>query len=367
MKIGLLGYGTVGSAFYALARERADTQVKKLLVLERLPGPDCEQVTDFGQIARDEEIDTVVELIGGLHPAYEFVTEAMRRGKNVVTANKLLVSACYGELIALAQKQGVALRCTAAAGGGIPWLRCLSRLAETDAIDEVSGIMNGSTNFILSAMTQSGEDYNAVLLEAQRLGYCEADPTADVGGFDAQRKLVISANIAFGVSLREAEVPCFGIDGITAKDIAYFKEKGLVCKLIAHAQKRGGAISACVEPMLFPESAQMAHVGGPDNLIRLHAGRVGWQSFSGAGAGGFATASNVLADCLEVKGGCPSFYTDRLDPAAVDNETLTQRYYVRAVDTVREDAEMTVAAAHRLAAEYRAEKTPFFMAALSEE
>ncbi len=366
MKIGLLGYGTVGSAFYAMAIEHPETSDITLLDLKRHDDLTCRQTADFQDILRDESIGTVVELIGGLHPAYEFVSSALKSGKHVVTANKQLVSACYDELIALAEENSVSLRCTAAAGGGIPWLHSLARLAECDRITSVSGIMNGTTNYILSAMTEQGTEYADNLREAQRLGYAEADPTADVEGYDACRKLVLSANIAFGVSIREAEVPCFGISGITAQDIAAFKRLGLVCKLIAHADRAGDQVAACVEPMLFPVSGQMAHVNGPDNLISLHAERVGTQRFAGAGAGGFATASNVLADCFEIMRGCGAFYTSRRDAVSVNNAALTQRYYVRAGEEAASRT-MTVAEAHAMADQFKKERKPFFMAAASEE
>ena len=366
MKIGLLGFGTVGSAFYTLARECPGTEIARLLVLEKLPQADCAQTTDFADIVNDPAIDTVVELIGGLHPAYEFVTAAMKAGKNVVTANKQLVCACYDELVTLAEKQGVALRCTAAAGGGIPWLHSLARLTACDRVTAVSGIMNGTTNYILSAMTDQGTEYADNLREAQRLGYAEADPTADVEGYDACRKLVLSANIAFGVSIPEAEVPCFGISGIAAADIAAFKRLGLVCKLIAHAELTENGVAACVEPMLFPVSGQMAHINGPDNLISLRAERVGAQSFAGAGAGGFPTASNVLADCLEIAAGCAPFYIAERRPLSVGNDGLRQRYYVR-TDAGADSRLMTVREAHALAAEYKNNQQPFFMAAVAEE
>ncbi|MBR1607481.1 MAG: homoserine dehydrogenase [Clostridia bacterium] len=366
MRIGLMGFGTVGSAFYAMARECKKTEIARLLVLEKLPGVDCEQTTDYADIVNDPAIDTVVELIGGLHPAHEYVTAALKAGKNVVTANKQLVCACYDELIALAEEHGVALRCTAAAGGGIPWLHSLARLSACDRITAVSGIMNGTTNYILSAMTDQGTEYADNLHEAQRLGYAEADPTADVEGYDARRKLVLSANIAFGVSIREEEVPCFGISGISAQDIAAFKRLGLVCKLIAHGELTESGVAACVEPMLFPVSGQMAHVNGPDNLISLRAERVGVQSFAGAGAGGFPTASNVLADCLEIAAGCAPFYVTERRPLSVGNDGLRQRYYVRTAEGA-DGRIMTVREAHALAAEYKNNQQPFFMAAVSEE
>ena len=365
MKIGLLGFGTVGSAFYALSRECADAEVARLLVLEPLPQVDCPQTTDFNDILRDDAIDTVVELIGGLHPAYEYVSAALKAGKNVVTANKWLVSVYYDELIDLACRHGVSLRCTAAAGGGIPWLHSLARLRAIDRVSAVYGIMNGSTNYMLSAMTDQGIDYAAIMQQAKQLGYLEADPTADVEGYDARRKLVLSANIAFGVSIREEDVPCIGITGLEKQDIAAFQRMGLVCKLIAHAELRGETVSACVEPMLVPVSGQLAHTNGADNLITLVADRVGRQSFFGAGAGGFATGSNVLADCLEIKNGCAPFYILQKKPVSVCNTEGAQRYYLRTEAGVQA-LQMSVAQAHRLADEYRQARQPFFMAAVAE-
>ena len=309
--------------------------------------------------------NTVVELIGGIDPSLDYVSAALSRGKNVVTANKALLSAHYDMLIDIAEKNHAVLRCAAAAGGGIPWLRCLSRTAACDEVTAVSGIMNGTTNYILSAMTQSGEDYAGCLLKAQKLGYAEADPTADVEGLDARRKLVLSANIAFGISLREEDVPCFGISGITAKDIAEFGKEGKVCKLIAHAENRNGRFSACVEPMLFSKDMQMSRVSDADNLICLDAQRVGRQSFFGAGAGGYPTAANVLADCLEIIPGCSAFYTNKRRKAYVENTAARQLYYIRCGEQAQ-ITELSIGEAHVLAAEYKKQNRQFFMAAVAE-
>ena len=255
MNIALLGFGTVGSHFYKLCEGRTDLHVAA--VLSRRPRPEltCTVTADYDEIVRDPSIDIVVEVMGGIEPAYSYLCAAMRAGKHVVTANKQLMCAHFEELTSLAKEKGVALRCTAAAGGGIPWLTSLSRASELDEIKAVEGILNGTTNYMLSAMTNSGADYAPALRKAQELGYAEADPTADVEGLDARRKIVLSADLAFGVNIREEDIPCVGISSITAGDIAKAKDEGLTYKLIARAEKNGRAVAAFVCPTLFPSSA----------------------------------------------------------------------------------------------------------------
>jgi len=329
MEIGLLGFGTVGSHFYALTEGREDLHVSA--VLSRRPRPElaCTVTADYDEIVRDMRIGIIVEAMGGLHPAYEYVCAAMRAGKHVVTANKQLMCAYYDELLPLAKECGVSLRCTAAAGGGIPWLTSLARAGRLDRVTAVEGILNGTTNYMLSEMTGNGADYADALRQAQRLGYAEADPTADVEGLDARRKLVLSANLAFGVSVQEADIPCVGISAITAADIEKAKELGLTFKLIARAERCGDAVAAYVCPTLFPASFPEAHMDGTGNLATLYAERIGKQSFSGAGAGGWPTASNVVADCLAVAEGCASYYTDRAEPCSIDNSAAPGRWLFR--------------------------------------
>lgn len=318
MNIALLGFGTVGSHFYKLCEGRTDLHVST--VLSRRPRPEltCTVTADHDEIVRDPSIDIVVEVMGGIEPAYSYLCAAMRAGKHVVTANKQLMCAHFDELTALAKEQGVALRCTAAAGGGIPWLTSLSRASELDEITAVEGILNGTTNYMLSAMTNSGADYAPALRKAQELGYAEADPTADVEGLDARRKIVLSADLAFGVNIREEDIPCVGISSITAGDIAKAKDEGLTYKLIARAEKSGRAVAAFVCPTLFPSSAPEAHTDGTGNLVTLFASRFGKQSFSGAGAGGYPTGSNVLRDCLDIAAGRRSFYSEGFAPCSVN-------------------------------------------------
>ena len=221
MHIGLLGFGVVGGGVWALCAPRDDLNVKRVLLRSPKEGLPEEVVTfNADDILNDPEIDTVVEVMGGLHPAYEYVSAALAQGKNVVTANKALIAAYYTELTALAREKGAALRCTAAVGGGIPWLTNLERVKRLDTVCAVGGIMNGTTNFIMDAMHKAPVDFPAILKEAQDLGYAEADPSADIDGDDIRRKLCISANIAFDAALEETAIPTFGIRTVTAADIA---------------------------------------------------------------------------------------------------------------------------------------------------
>ena len=329
MNIGLLGFGVVGGGVWELAAGRQDVNVTRVLVRRPKEGlPAAVATTDVNDILGDDAIDTVVEVMGGLHPAYEYVTAAMERGKHVVTANKALIAAYYTELTALAAKQGVALRCTAAVGGGIPWLVNLERVKRLDTVCAVGGIMNGTTNFIMDAMHKAPVDFPAILREAQALGYAEADPSADIDGDDIRRKLCISANVAFDAVLDETAIPTFGIRTVTAEDIAAFQAHGFVCKLLATAQAAEDGVCAFVEPTLVDKSEPEAAVPANYNLIGYTAERVGKQTFFGQGAGRFPTASNVMQDCLTVLAGEKGFYTAKAAPAALC-AAAAHPYYVR--------------------------------------
>ena len=260
MNIGLLGFGVVGGGVWELAQENRALNVKKVLVRREAPSLGKAAVQDVEAILRDPDIDTVVEVLGGLHPAYEWICRALAGGKNVVTANKAVISAYYRELTALAHENGAALRCTAAVGGGIPWLVNLQRCRRVDTVTEVGGIMNGTTNFIMDAMARQGADFPAVLQRAQELGYAEADPSADIDGDDIRRKLTISANIAFDALLREEDIPAFGIRTVTGADVADFRAHGFTCKLLACAQRTETGVAAYVEPALVAEGEPEAAI-----------------------------------------------------------------------------------------------------------
>ncbi|MBQ6840137.1 MAG: homoserine dehydrogenase [Oscillospiraceae bacterium] len=326
MRIGLLGFGVVGRGVYDLTQDREDMQVTKILCLEEISLPDAEAVKDIASIVNDDSIDTVVEAMGGLHPAYEFVRAAMEAGKNIVTSNKALVASFYDELIPLAQKKGISFRCTAAVGGGIGWLSELERARRIQTIESVGGIMNGTCNYILDSMTRLGLTYADALSQAQALGYAEANPTTDVEGIDTWHKVILSSNIGFGISLIPETVPVCGISTIKASDVENFKNHGLVCKLISTGKRCESGIAAYVQPTLVKEGNPEAAVPANYNLITLVGSASGRMSFFGQGAGRYPTAYNVVQDCADVLAG-KGFYSPYGEKtAAVNTDALC--YYV---------------------------------------
>ncbi len=327
MRIGLLGFGTVGRGVYELTASRPDIQVVRVLCRRALELPDAQVTHCFEDILQDDTIDTVVEAIGGLHPAWDYVKAAIEAGKHVITANKALVATFYDELLPLTQQKGVMLRCTASVGGGIGWLSELERVRRCETVSQVGGIMNGTCNYILDAMTRLGLRYEDALQQAQALGYAEADPSTDVDGIDTWHKLIVSANIAFGVSLDRSGIPAAGIRHITAEDVVNFKNHGYVCKLVSYGSQKGGSFSAYVQPTLFSLGAPEAAVPSNYNLITLVGNTSGRQSFLGQGAGRYPTAYNVLQDCVDLLNGHGFYCFYGKKVPVVNSEKL--RYYVR--------------------------------------
>jgi homoserine dehydrogenase len=327
MNIGLLGFGVVGRGVYEITSSREDMQVTKVLCLEDINLPDAESVKDINLIVNDESIDTVVEAMGGLHPAYEFVRAAIEAGKNVVTSNKALVCTFYDELLPLAKQKGVSFRSTAAVGGGIGWLSELERARRVQTINQVGGIMNGTCNYILDNMTRQGLPYDQVLKTAQKLGYAEANPSTDVDGIDTWHKVILSSNIAFGVTLDKETVPVAGIRNIQAQDVENFKAHGLVCKLISTGKRTENGYSAYVQPTLVAEGEPEAAVPMNYNLITFIGDTSERMSFYGQGAGRYPTAYNVVQDLVDVLEG-KGFYAPYGEKVSAQNdEELT--WYVR--------------------------------------
>ncbi len=377
MVIGIMGFGTIGVGVYEMAKSRADMEVRRVLDIREVGIPELTHRAE--DLFEDPAIDTVVEVMGGLHPAYEFVKAALEAGKNVVTANKYLVATYYDELIALAKAKGVAFRCTAAVGGGIGWLTALERVRRLEPVKAVEGIMNGTTNYILSNMTDQGLAFDTVLSEAQALGYAEADPSADIDGLDVKHKLILSANISFDVSLDMSAVPAFGIRHITDADVKNFKARGYTCKLLGAAKQENGKVAAYVQPTLFAESSLTASVPTNFNLITYDTEWTGKMSFYGQGAGRYPTAANVVQDCIDILGGVQAFYAKAAEKAVLSNEIASYRYYLRTTSPKAEAVKaedwngavltkpMTVAEMTALMGEITAEDASAFMAAVRED
>lgn len=329
MKAAILGFGTVGAGAYrVLADASFPIEIKRVLDVRIPKGYETLVTTNIDDILRDPEIEIVAEAIGGSHPAYEYVCAALRAGKHVVSANKLLVCQYYKELHTLAKACGRALRFTPAVGGGIPWLSNLRRTAQCDTILSLRGIMNGTTNYILDAMTARAISFEEALAEAQRLGYAESDPSADIDGADVRRKCAISASVAFGAVLGEEDVPTLGIRSITDKDIARIRAMGYVCKLIGAAKREEGTITAYVEPTLLPEREIEATVKRNFNCITLVGRHVGALSFIGQGAGADPTGQALAADMMDIARGSGDFAI-ALGTGAIDLEKPLHSYYIR--------------------------------------
>ena len=327
MNIGLLGFGVVGRGVYEITTAREDMQVTKVLCLEDISLPDAESVKDIKLIVEDPSIDTVVEAMGGLHPAYEFVRAAIENGKNVVTSNKALVCTFYDELLPLAKEKSVSFRSTAAVGGGIGWLSELERARRVQKINEVGGIMNGTCNYILDNMTRFGLDYADVLKQAQKLGYAEANPSTDVDGIDTWHKVILSSNIAFGVTVDKETVPVTGIRNIQAQDVENFKAHNLVCKLISTGKRTENGYSIYVQPTLVQSGDLEAAVPMNYNLITFVGETSERMSFYGQGAGRYPTAYNVVQDLVDVLEG-KSFYAPYGEKVAADT-SVELTWYVR--------------------------------------
>ena len=331
MKVAILGYGTVGRGAFEAIKSAADVDVTRVLVRRDTVEIQDIQTQDVNTILEDPEIDLVAECMGGIHPALEYVMGAMEHGKHVATPNKSLVSAYYDELHKCAQENGVQLRFTSAAGGGIPWLYNLQRSKRCDTMTEVHGIVNGTCNYILDHMHTNGTPFEDVLREAQELGYAESDPSADIEGWDTQRKCVLSANLAFDTSIHEKDVPVLGIHNIRAEDIQWFNRMDITCRLLMNASTHNGRVSAYVEPTLLPKEALESSVNTNFNLISLTGQNIGSLSFYGQGAGKMPTGTSLVQDIIDIKDGIgftPAALKQEISPE-VDNSLVEHPYYFR--------------------------------------
>ncbi len=310
IKIAVLGYGTVGSGVVEVIEKNHDSinkkaadeiEIKYVLDLRDFPGDPVEKVLvhDYNVILNDPEVSIVVETMGGLHPAYEFTKQALEAGKNVCTSNKELVAEYGTELVRIAEKKDINYLFEASCGGGIPIIRPLNSSLTADEIDEIDGILNGTTNYILTKMAVDGLDFDEALKEAQQNGYAERNPEADIEGYDACRKIAILSSLAYGAHVDYRDIYTEGITKITATDIKYAQSLGASIKLLATSKKVHDGFYAMVSPVMINAHNPLYSVQGVFNAIFIHGNVLGDAMFYGSGAGKLPTASAVVADVVD--------------------------------------------------------------------
>lgn len=311
MKIAVMGYGTIGSGVVEVLRinkekiaKRAGepVEIKYILDLREFPGDPMEDaiVHDYQTIVNDPEIGIVVETMGGVEPAYTFVKAMLEAGKQVTTSNKNLVAAKGAELIKIAREHGVNFQFEASVGGGIPIIRPLNKCLTADEIEEITGILNGTTNYMLTKMSDEGADFDEVLKDAQAKGYAEKDPTADIEGHDPCRKIAILTSLVAGKQIDFEDIHCEGITKITAVDIKYAKAMDRSIKLLASSKKVGDSYSCLVAPYMLKSTHPLCGVNGVFNGIFVRGNVLGDAMFYGSGAGKLPTASAVVADVVDM-------------------------------------------------------------------
>ncbi len=345
VNIAILGFGTVGSGVAEVMAENAQSiahnaaeeiGVKYILDIRDFPGsPFADRmVKDFSVIESDPDVSVVVETIGGARVAYEYTKRALLAGKSVVTSNKELVATRGHELLEIARRMNVNYLFEASVGGGIPIIRPITQCLTANELDEIYGILNGTTNYILTRMITDGAPFEEILKDAQRLGYAEADPTADVEGYDAARKICILADLCFGKSVDPERIHIEGITGVTLEDVEYARRLGYKLKLLGRAYRLpDGHITAYVAPHLISKTSLLSNVDGVMNGIVVHGNALGECMFYGAGAGKRPTASAVVADIIDaVKHRKARKYLgwDESAPGyVVDAEDVRTRWYIR--------------------------------------
>lgn len=361
VKVGFLGFGNIGSGVYQVLRDNADLiehrdglhfEVKRMLVRDvnksRKFMVGTKLTTDVADIAGDPEIEFVCEFMGGIHPAREYILEVLKAGKTVITANKQVLANCWPELQAAAQESGAGLYFEASVAGGIPIIRTMWDSIQANHIDSIMGIINGTTNYILTRMTEEGLSYEEVLESAQKLGLAEPDPTSDVEGYDAMYKLSILGSMGFHTRLPIDVIYHEGITKVTKEDIAYGKEMGYTLKLLAIGKKRGNEVEARVHPAFIPNTHPLASIRGAFNAVFMHGDAVGDLMLYGRGAGDLPTASAIISDlvyaCHQDKHRYMTFKNQPfLDPGTTILEDWESEYYlhVKVVDKPGVLAKMT--------------------------
>ena len=343
MKIAVLGFGTVGSGVYEVIernheniakRAGEDIDIKYVLDLRDFPGHPVQDILvhNFDDIVNDPEVQIIVEVMGGVEPAYSFVKEALLKGKSVCSSNKELVARHGAELIEIAKQKKVNFLFEASVGGGIPIIRPLNQSLTVDEIEEITGILNGTTNYILTKMRDEGLDFETVLADAQSKGYAERNPEADVEGYDACRKIAILTSLAYGMQVNYEDIYTEGITKITAEDIKYATAYDASIKLLGSSKKVEDKVYAMVAPKMIKSSHPLYSVNDVFNGILVKGNLLGDVMFYGSGAGKLPTASAVVSDVVDAtkhKGAniMTIWSSKRLEPA--DINSLEERYFVR--------------------------------------
>ena len=298
MKIAILGFGTVGSGVYEIAKNLKNIEVKK--VLEKDLNKINIATDNYDEIINDKEIELVVECMGGLHPAYEFIMQALKSKKSVVSANKAVIAKYLDEFLQAAKENNVEFRFEASVGGGIPCLAGIQKVRRVENIDKFYGIFNGTSNFILDNMYRFENEFFTTLKTAQELGYAEADPSADIDGYDVTNKVIISFALAYDGFIKN-EFPCFTMRNITKEDILYFKKNGYIAKYIGEATTVGNEYEASVMLNLFPTNALEGNVLSNYNIVTVQSHTMGEVKFYGQGAGKLPTANAIIQDILDIQ------------------------------------------------------------------
>lgn len=348
INIAVLGYGTVGSGVVEVINTNQDSinrragdeiRIKYVLDLRDFPGDPVQEVLvhDYETIVNDPEVDIVVEVMGGLEPAHTFVKRALEAGKSVATSNKALVAKFGPELMDIARNKNINFLFEASCGGGIPIIRALNQSLTADQIDEVTGILNGTTNYMLTKMDMEGNRFESVLKEAQEKGYAEVDPTTDVEGYDACRKIAILSSLAYGKFLNYEKIHTEGITRITPEDMEYARAMGMSIKLLATSRKLSeDSYYAVVAPFLVGKNNPLYSVNDVYNGIFVHGNVLGDAMFYGSGAGKLPTASAVVADVVDeakhLHENMPNEWTDQPLPLA-DPDQVSGRFFVRVQTT----------------------------------
>lgn len=355
INVAVLGYGTVGSGVVEVITKNKDSiekrigkeiNIKYVLDLREFPGDPVQDILvhDYETIVNDKEVEIVVEVMGGIKPAYDFVKRALEAGKSVATSNKELVAAHGAELLKIAKSNNVNFLFEASVGGGIPIIRPINQSLTADKITEITGILNGTTNYILSKMTDEGLDFDTVLKTAQEKGYAERNPEADVEGYDACRKIAILTSLAYGKQVDYQDIYTEGITKITKTDIQYAKKLGAAIKLFGTSKNIDGTIYSMVAPYMINSEHTLYNVNGVFNGIFIHGNMLGDTMFYGRGAGKLPTASAVVADVVDAAkhSGTNIMTIWEEEKITLGNmENFKCKFFVRVKDTNKQDIEKT--------------------------